>query len=200
VCHPGRGVGTELQRAGIKKHPLSDKELWGTGALCHSPNIVLEVHRRYVESQCDIITTNTWAVLRSAEIESRTSRGGTPRHWMDTARLGIQIARQAVEQAGKKDHCAVAFSINGDINSPQRLGTVELLTRVFEEDPPDLILMEILSLLHENMNGAIQTMLDTGLPVWLSFRRCRHGVCGVYGQHWGGGPSASSSRWGFPHS
>ena len=26
---------------------------------------------------------------------------------------------------------------------------------------------------------------ETGLPVWLSFRRCRHGVCGVYGQHWG---------------
>ena len=25
-----------------------------------------------------------------------------------------------------------------------------------------------------------------GLPVWLSFRRCRHGLCGVYGQHWGG--------------
>ena len=180
------GVGTELQRAGIKKHPLSDKELWGTGALYHAPEIVLEVHRRYVESQCDIITTNTWAVLSSPEIASRASWGGTPRHWMDTARLGIQIARQAVEQAGKKDHCAVAFSINGDINSPQRLATVELLTRVFEEDPPDLILMETLSLLHENMNVAIQTMLDTGLPVWLSFRRCRHGVCGVHGQHWGG--------------
>lgn len=24
------------------------------------------------------------------------------------------------------------------------------------------------------------------LPVWLGFRRCRHGVCGVFGQHWGG--------------
>src|SRR4029453_12786334 len=23
-------------------------------------------------------------------------------------------------------------------------------------------------------------------PVWLSFRRCRHGLCGVFGQHWGG--------------
>ena len=22
--------------------------------------------------------------------------------------------------------------------------------------------------------------------MWLSFRRCRHGLCGVYGQHWGG--------------
>ena len=24
------------------------------------------------------------------------------------------------------------------------------------------------------------------MPVWLSFRRCRHGLCSVYGQHWGG--------------
>ena len=22
--------------------------------------------------------------------------------------------------------------------------------------------------------------------MWLSFRRCRHGLCGIYGQHWGG--------------
>ncbi len=22
--------------------------------------------------------------------------------------------------------------------------------------------------------------------MWLSFRRCRQGVCGVYGEHWGG--------------
>ena len=25
------GVATELQRVGIKDHPLSDKDLWGTG-------------------------------------------------------------------------------------------------------------------------------------------------------------------------
>ena len=29
-------------------------------------------------------------------------------------------------------------------------------------------------------------MLQTRIPVWLSFRRCRHGLCGVHGQHWGG--------------
>ena len=28
--------------------------------------------------------------------------------------------------------------------------------------------------------------MATGIPVWTSFRRCRHGVCGVFGQHWGG--------------
>ena len=32
----------------------------------------------------------------------------------------------------------------------------------------------------------VEALLATGLPVWLSFRRCRHGLCGVYGQHWGG--------------
>ena len=40
---------------------------------------------------------------------------------------------------------------------------------------------------YEASNGErANTLLDTGLPVWLSFRRCRHGVCGVYGEHWGG--------------
>ena len=32
----------------------------------------------------------------------------------------------------------------------------------------------------------VEALLAIGLPVWLSFRRCRHGLCGVYGQHWGG--------------
>ena len=34
--------------------------------------------------------------------------------------------------------------------------------------------------------STVELLLETGLPVWLSFRRCRHGVCAVYGQHWGG--------------
>jgi SAM-dependent methyltransferase len=64
---------------------------------------------------------------------------------------------------------------------------LELLTRVFEDDPPDLILMETLSLIRGDITfSAVEIMLETGIPVWLSFRRCRHGVCGVYGQHWGG--------------
>jgi S-methylmethionine-dependent homocysteine/selenocysteine methylase len=62
-----------------------------------------------------------------------------------------------------------------------------LLTRVLAEDPPDLILLETLSLIRDNVTFAtVETLLQTGLPVWLSFRRCRHGVCGVHGEHWGG--------------
>lgn len=182
------GVATELQRVGIKDHRVSDHALWGTTALYHNPHAVHEVHRRYVAVPCDVISTNTWGLLSLPEVEARTMAGrGKPTHWMDAARLGIQLAKQAVNEAGRTGKTAVAFCFNGDITNSQRQATLELLARIFEEDPPDLVLLETLSLIRENLTfPAIEIMLATGLPVWLSFRRCRHGVCGVYGQHWGG--------------
>jgi SAM-dependent methyltransferase len=77
--------------------------------------------------------------------------------------------------------------VNGDIDSPRRRATLELLLRALAEEPPDLVLMETMSLVREGLTmPSVELVVDTGLPVWLSFRRCRHGVCGVYGQHWGG--------------
>jgi len=182
------GVATELERIGIKDYRLSDKSLWGTWALYHAPGAAMEVHRRFVAAGCDLISTNTWAIMGAPEMETRANldrRGQN--HWMDAARMGVRLARQAVEEAGKAGQCAVAYSLNGDVFNRQQLGTLQLLSRVFEEDPPDLILMETMSLIRDGLTfPAVETMLQTGLPVWLSFRRCRHGVCGVFGQHWGG--------------
>ncbi|MBI2193900.1 MAG: homocysteine S-methyltransferase family protein [Planctomycetes bacterium] len=183
------GVATEIERVAPRELRVSDKDgLWGLGALYHAPYAVLEIHRRYVTAGCDLISTNTWSILNAPGLEMRSPTGRTGlSHWMDAARLGIRLARQATEQAGQAGRCAVAFSLNGDVDSPQKHGTLELLARVFGDDPPDLILMETLSLVRENLTlPAVEIMLKTGLPVWLSFRRCRHGVCGVYGQHWGG--------------
>jgi SAM-dependent methyltransferase len=82
---------------------------------------------------------------------------------------------------------AVAFSVNGDVDSEERLASLRLLQRVFDDEPPDLLLLETMSLIRDDFTfRAVDVALETGLPVWLSFRRCRHGVCGVYGQHWGG--------------
>jgi S-methylmethionine-dependent homocysteine/selenocysteine methylase len=67
------------------------------------------------------------------------------------------------------------------------MSTLRLLARVLEDDPPDLLLMETMSLIRDGLTfEAVELAASTGIPVWLSFRRCRHGVCGVYGQHWGG--------------
>jgi S-methylmethionine-dependent homocysteine/selenocysteine methylase/SAM-dependent methyltransferase len=180
------GTATELGREHAGQLRDADRGLWGTGALYDAPYSVLDVHRRYVAAGCDVISTNTWAILAAAEQEAG-GLGGTPSHWMDVARLGLRLARQAVEEAGRTISCAVALSVNGDIDSPARRSTLELLLRVLDEDPPDLVLMETMSLVREGLTmPSVELAVQSGLPVWLSFRRCRHGVCGVYGQHWGG--------------
>ncbi len=82
--------------------------------------------------------------------------------------------------------CAVAFSVSEEAESLARDGQTALLERIFADEPPDLLLLETLSLVREpDTFTLVESLLELGLPVWLSFRRCRHGVCGVYGQHWG---------------
>lgn len=182
------GMATELQYTGAKEYRVSDADLWGAGALYHAPHAVLDAHRRYVNVGCDVISTNTWGLINAPEAETRgRAAGAGTGHWMDAARLGVRLARQAVEEAGRTGQCAVAFSIHGEVDSRERLDTLDLLARVFETEPPDLILMETLSLIREHFTmPAVERMLQTGLPVWLGFRRCRHGVCGIHGQLWGG--------------
>jgi S-methylmethionine-dependent homocysteine/selenocysteine methylase/SAM-dependent methyltransferase len=175
------GVATEIERIAGAAGP--DLGLWGTWALYREPQIVLDVHRAYVEAGCNVISTDTWSILSAPDAEKRPGEAG---HWMDAARLGVKLARRAVEDAGRTGACAVAFAISEEVNSRERRGTIDLLTRVLEEEPPDLLLLETMTLIRDPATfETVDRLLETGLPVWLSFRRCRHGVCGVFGQHWG---------------
>jgi S-methylmethionine-dependent homocysteine/selenocysteine methylase/SAM-dependent methyltransferase len=179
-------TGTELPHLSDAEH-ARDERLWGTHALVQESADILHVHRRYVDAGCDVISTNTWA-LPSALLEGVAPvwSATEPVHWMDLARRGLRLARQAVDEGGRSDACAVAFSINGDVDSDEGENTIRLLARLFANEAPDLILLETLTLVRPSLFATVQRLLDTGLPVWLSFRRCRHGLCSVYGRHWGG--------------
>jgi S-methylmethionine-dependent homocysteine/selenocysteine methylase/SAM-dependent methyltransferase len=179
-------TGTELGGK-AKLRPGAEEPLWATRALVDAPADVLAVHRRYVDAGCDVISTNTWGLPSAVRHDGpRLWETSTPVHWMDVARCGVRLARQAVEEAGREGEVAVAFSVNGDLDTPEGAEMVRLLARAFEDGPPDLMLLETLSLVREETFATIELLLATGLPLWLSFRRCRHGVCGVFGQHWGG--------------
>jgi S-methylmethionine-dependent homocysteine/selenocysteine methylase len=183
------GLGTELPLAAGSKDAL-DEPLWGTRALIENPDAVLRVHRQYLDAGCDVISTNTWGLASALAADGPrlwTDRD-QPVHWMDVGRRGLRLARQAVQEAGREGESAIAFSLNSDVDSEGGAETVRLLARMFadEPQPPDLLLVETLSLLTPSLDRAIEGLLATGLPVWLSFRRCRHGLCGIYGQHWGG--------------
>ena len=180
-------TGTELRgRAGLR--PGAEEPLWATRALVDAPAEVLAVHRRYVELGCDVISTNTWGLPSAVRQDGPQLWESTaPVHWMDVARRGVRLARQAVEESGRADEVAVAFSVNGDIDTPSGAEMIRLLARAFEDGPPDLVLLETLSLVRDETFATIERLLrETGLPLWISFRRCRQGVCGVFGQHWGG--------------
>jgi S-methylmethionine-dependent homocysteine/selenocysteine methylase len=179
-------TATELPHLSDAEHAI-DERLWGTRALVEESAAVLDVHRGYVAAGCDVISTNTWG-LPSALLHGVAPLWNStePVHWMDLARRGLRLAREAVADGGREERCAVAFSINGDVDSEEGASTIRLLARLFANEPPDLILLETLTVVRPSLYATVQALLDTGLPVWLSFRRCRHGLCSVYGQHWGG--------------
>ena len=176
------GTATELQRVLPSTTRGARDDLWGSWALYRAPEAVLDVHRSYVAAGCDVVSTNTWSVLAETQ-------GGGPGdagllHWMDIARNGIRLARTAASEVARPR--AVAFSLSEDAESLSRSGTTSLLAKIFDDERPDLILLETLSLIREPETFTlVEELLELGLPVWVSFRRCRHGVCGVYGQHWG---------------
>src|SRR4051794_3994790 len=180
-------VGTELPRVGGRP---GDERLWGTRALIDTPDLVLDVHRRYVQTGCDVISTNTWGLASALAADGPRlwDDAGAPVHWMDIARRGLRLATTAVDETGRAGETAVAFSLNADVDSPDGRETIRLLARLFADEParPDLVLVETLSVLRPSLFQTVEELIGVGLPVWLSFRRCRHGVCGVYGEHWGG--------------
>ena len=182
------GVATELGRLALDGYTVGDDSQWGTWALFHAPDAVFEVHKRYVTTGCDLISTATWGILNTREFESGSIAGNSQlSNWFDCARLGVRLARKAVAEEGRQEDCSVAFCVSGEVTSSEQLERFRLLPRVIAEDPPDLILMETISLIRDQLTiPAIEAMLETGVPVWLSFRRSLEGVCGIYGQHWDG--------------
>ncbi len=121
-------IATELQALGARDFQLSDSKHWGFEALHHSPDTVFEVHKRYIAAGCDIVTTNTYGILDAAAARvNKPAKGTEPLHWIGLARESISLARSAIHEFEKDDECAVAFSIGGDIVTPEHLTTIKLL-------------------------------------------------------------------------
>jgi S-methylmethionine-dependent homocysteine/selenocysteine methylase/SAM-dependent methyltransferase len=142
----------------------------------------LALHRGYVRAGSDVITTHTRGLFSAPTRDE----SGEPVHWMDSARRSLRIARQAIADEGREGEVAVAFAIDADIDGPEAAETIRLLSRAFGTEQPDLLLLEGLGVLRPTLFATVEALLAVGLPVWLSFGRCRQGLCGVHGEHWGG--------------
>ncbi|MBR4080565.1 MAG: homocysteine S-methyltransferase family protein [Clostridia bacterium] len=79
------GMGTQLQAAGLK--PGEEPERWN---LLH-PEIVQDVHARYLAAGCDVVTTNTFGA-NALRLGDDTG---------DIIRAAVEIARRACAAAGR---------------------------------------------------------------------------------------------------
>ena len=180
--------GTELQRQVSDSYKLSDDTHWGFDVLHTQPDVVKNVHKAYVAAGCDILTTNTYSILEAPTYSSDANHSlPDPAHWMDLARRSVKLARQAASECQRADDVAVAFSVGGDIRGRQDVETIDLLLRALQDTPPDLILFETVTMVGENMTmPMVDALISEGHSVWVSFRRCQQGACGIHGQIWGG--------------
>jgi 5-methyltetrahydrofolate--homocysteine methyltransferase len=165
------GVATELDRV-RRESRLDAPRPWGTWALYEAHAHTLEVHRRFVEAGCDVISTNTWSILDVAHLRTgqlSPADRGLP-HWTDIARTAVRLARLAIADAGRQDSCAVAFCIDGDFTRGSAPGALELLETAWQNDPPDLVVLETLGEVTTEALAVVADIRDTGLPVWLSLQ------------------------------
>jgi release factor glutamine methyltransferase len=150
---------------------------------------LVRIHQSYIAAGCDVIRTPTSALPRVSGGAGSPGPAGhaRPIRWVDLARESIEAARAAA--AGTR--ASVAFTLGRQVDGPDGEEIVSVLSRLFRQVPPDLILVESLTVVRPSLYQAVEGLRSLGLPVWLSFRRCREGLCGSGGQHWAGdGPDS----------
>ena len=143
------------------------------------PDELVSAHRGHVESGCDVIRTSTAALWPTGD---GRYRDGAPARWADLAGERIEAARVAVSGTST----AVAYTLGRQVDGPDSAKLVHALERLFSKTAPDLILVETLSVIRPSLFTAVSQLRSLGLPLWLSFRRCRDGLCGPSGHHWSG--------------
>jgi S-methylmethionine-dependent homocysteine/selenocysteine methylase len=146
------------------------------------PEDLVRIHRSYIAAGCDIIRTPTVGLPRvPCGAGSSGALGRTqPIRWVDLARESILAARAASSGTS----VSVAFALGRQVDGPDGGEIVGVLSRLFRQVPPDLILVEGLTVLRPSFYQALSDLRSLGLPIWLSFRRCCEGLCGPGGQHW----------------
>jgi S-methylmethionine-dependent homocysteine/selenocysteine methylase len=174
--HPGARAG------GAAAPGLSRAAAMSAGTSLASvpgPDDLVAAHREHIESGCDVIRTHTAALSPAGAARYPDT---TPARWTDLARERVEAARAAA--AGTP--AAVAFTLGRHVDGPDPAEIARALDRLFGKAAPDLVLVETLSVIRPSLLSAVSQLRSLGLPLWLSFRRCRDGLCGPSGHHWSG--------------
>ena len=182
--------GTELERLGVRM----DQDVWCARALADCPEMVHEVHRRYIDAGADVITTNSFAATRDA-----MQRHGLATHFEDWNRRSVRIAREERDRSSRAESIVVAGSVSSygrfdkldfETNSDHFRAQGEILV----DEGVDLLILEAPGSASRTIE-AMNATRDLGVPVWVS--RHRRQLASSVAQTWryGRSPVPSGTCW-----
>lgn len=161
------GMGREIQQ----RRPQAAHGLWSASVLLDEPDLVVEIHREYIDAGAVVITTNNYST-----IPSYLGKAGMQDRYRELTRLAATLARRAVRESGKD--VAVAGSLppleesyRADLVPPPEIarpiyqGVVEAL-----RDDVDLYVCETMSSAAEAHTAAGAALSHgQGKPVYVAW-------------------------------
>ncbi len=159
------GMGRELRNRGV---PILDT-IWSANALLVAKDTVLQVHKDYIAAGADIITTNTYGIIRS-----ELKKEGIEDKFVELNRLAGKLAITASRSS--EEAVAVAASLPPLRGSyrPDLVGKFDEIVPLYREQAEilepycDLFICETMSS-GEEARAAATAVAEFGRPVWVSF-------------------------------
>ena len=146
-----------------------DLVLWSASALIWDPNLVVRLHKRFIEAGADIITTNNYTVVPTI-----LKKAGREDEFESLLRLSGELAKQAVEESNKNICIAASLPPLESTYRPDLVGDFKENVAIYKQivnalDPfSDIFLIESLSAIDE-AKSALEALRGIKKPVWVSF-------------------------------
>jgi S-methylmethionine-dependent homocysteine/selenocysteine methylase len=168
LCKPtllDGGMGRELRFRGV---PVPET-IWSAGALMTDPDVVRQIHGDYITAGADIITTNTYGIIRSD-----LDREGIEDRFAELNRLACRLAVEAREASRRQVWIAGSLPPLRGSYRPDRVGPPEEIEALYREQAEllapfvDFFLCETMSSAAEG-RAAASAACRTGKPVWVAW-------------------------------
>ena len=157
------GMGRELRFRGVDVMT----SIWSARALIDAPQVVREVHSDFITAGADIITINSYGIIKS-----NLAWAGIEDRFKELNLLACKLAKEARDASGRTVLIAGSLPPLAGSYRPDRVGKIEEIEPLYREQAEllaphvDLLLCETMSSIDEG-RAAAEAATQTGKSVWV---------------------------------
>ncbi|MDG4903121.1 MULTISPECIES: homocysteine S-methyltransferase family protein [unclassified Mesorhizobium] len=165
------GMGQEL----VRRSQSEPTPLWSARVLIDEPELVRDLHAAFIRAGARVITINTYSAT-----PERLAREGAEELFKPLQKRGIELARQARDEAGEAAIAGCLSPLFGSYAPALTISfeeTLGIYRRIVAEQAEgvDLFLCETMASADE-ARAAVTAACESGKPVWVSWTLADHGT------------------------